>query len=395
MTEPAVFEPRSRETWRDPFSMYRALRDHDPVHHVASGDYFVLSRFEDVLRAALDPATFSSARGLTFAYGEMEELGLEAPIVMMDPPAHTKLRRLVAKRLTPQRVTALEPVVRAFVRERVDRLCEAGGGDIVAELFKPLPSMVVAHFLGVPASDRGLFDRWTGAIVAAQAEGDVLHAGDAVGEMFGYFQRLIDRRRTEPDDDMISMLVHGETDGAPVSMAQILGFGFTMVTGGNDTTTGLLSGACELLVHHPEQRTLLIEDRTRLRDAIEEFLRLTSPVQGLARTTTRDVTLHARTIPAGRKVMLLYASANRDEREYGPTAEQCDVTRKARRHMSFSYGPHHCIGAAAARLQARVALEELLERCPRFDVDARAGRFASGSFVRRYESLPFSAGVLV
>jgi cytochrome P450 len=372
--------------------MYRALRDRDPVHHVASGDYFVLSRFEDVLGAALDPATFSSAKGLTFTYGDMEDLGLEAPIVMMDPPAHTKLRQLVAKRFTPQRVAALEPEIRAFVRERIDGLREQGGGDIVAELFKPLPSRVVAHFLGVPASDRRLFDRWTGAIVAAQAEGDVLHAGDAVGEMFGYFQQLIERRRTEPGDDMLSMLVHGRIDGAPVGMAKILGFGFTMVTGGNDTTTGLLAGACELLVRHPEQRALLIDEPARLRDAIEEFLRLTSPVQGLARTVTRDVTLHGRTIPAGRKVMLLYASANRDDREYGPTAEQCDVTRKARRHMSFSYGPHHCIGAAAARLQARVALEELLARCPRFSVDAAAGRFASGSFVRRYESLPFSAG---
>jgi len=391
MTHAIPFEPRSREGWRDPFTMYRALRDHDPLHHVADGDYWVLSRFEDVLGAALDATTFSSAKGLTFAYGEMEDLGLEAPIVMMDPPAHTKLRRLVAKRLTPQRVAAIEPLIRDFVVERVEGLREAGEGDVVAALFKPLPSMVVAHFLGVPVEDRRLFDRWTNAIVAAQAEGDLLDAGDAVGEMFGYFQRLIERRRSEPGDDMISMLVHGRIDGEPVSLAQILGFGFTMVTGGNDTTTGLLGGACELLVRYPDQRRRLADEPGRMRDAIEEFLRLTSPVQGLARTTTRPVTLHGRTIPEGRKVLLLYASASRDEREYGPTAEHCDVERRARRHMSFSYGPHHCIGAAAARLQARVALEELLARCPDFTVDPDAGRFASGSFVRRYESLPFAA----
>lgn len=371
--------------------MYRALRDHDPVHHVVEGDYWVLTRFADVLDAAIDSTTWSSARGLTFAYGEMEALGLEAPIVMMDPPEHTALRQLVVGQFTPKRVAALEPMVRDFVRERVAWLREAGRGDIIADFFKPLPSRVVAHFLGVAAADRGLFDRWTNAIVAANAEGDVLSAGDAVGEMFGYLNRLIERRKSDPGDDMISMLVHGRIGDRPVSLAQILGFGFTLVAGGNDTTTGLLGGACEILTRHPDQRRLLIEDPTRLRDAVEEFLRLTSPVQGLARTVTRDVEIGGRTIPSGRKVMLLYASANRDEREYGERADVCDVARRARRHLSFSYGPHHCIGAAAARLQARVALEELLAVCPDFVVDPEAGRFATGHFVRRYESLPFRA----
>ncbi len=384
------FVPRSGETWRDPHPMYRALRDHDPVHHVRDGDYWVLSRFADVLAAAIDSTTFSSAKGLTFRYGEMEELGLEAPIVMMDPPDHTALRQLVVGQFTPKQVARLEPMVRAFVAERVARLREMGRADVVAELFKPLPSSVVAHFLGVPAEDRNLFDRWTNSIVAANADGDVLSAGDAVGEMFGYLNRLVERRRTDPGDDMISLLVHGRIGDEPVSLAKILGFGFTMVAGGNDTTTGLLGGACEILTRNPDQRRLLIEDPTRMRDAVEEFLRLTAPVQGLARTATRDVEIGDRTIPAGRKVMLLYASANRDEREYGESADACDVSRRARRHLSFSYGPHHCIGAAAARLQARVALEELLAHCPDFVVDPDAGRFATGHFVRRYDSLPFS-----
>jgi cytochrome P450 len=366
MSTPPTFVPRSGETWRDPYPMYRALRDHDPVHHVVDGDYWVLTRFADVLDAAIDSSTFSSAKGLTFAYGEMEALGLEAPIVMMDPPEHTALRQLVVGKFTPKRVAALEPMVRSFVRERVAWLREAGRADIVAEFFKPLPSRVVAHFLGVAAADRGLFDRWTNAIVAANAEGDVLSAGDAVGEMFGYLNRLIERRRGDPGDDMISMLVHGRSGDQPVSLA-------------------------EILTRHPDQRRLLIEDPTRLRDAVEEFLRLTSPVQGLARTVTRDVEIGERTIPSGRKVMLLYASANRDEREYGEAADVCDVARRARRHLSFSYGPHHCIGAAAARLQARVALEELLAACPDFVVDPETGRFATGHFVRRYESLPFFA----
>jgi cytochrome P450 len=376
--------------------MYKALRDRDPVHHVPDNgdgeDYWVLSRFGHVIDAAVDAGTFSSAQGLTFSYGEMEKVGVEAPIVMMDPPEHTSLRKLSVKKFTPKQVVELEPLLRQFVVERVERLREQGEGDVVETLLKPLPSLVVAHFLGVPREDRALFDRWSSAIVAANAAGDVLSAAEAVGEMMGYFAGLIEKRKTDPGEDIISALVHGRLNtGEEVSPAKILGMGFTMVTGGNDTTTGLLGGALELLTEHPEQRALLLDDPTLLNNAVDEFLRLTSPVQGLARTTTRDVRLEGKVIPEGRKVMLLYGSANRDEREFGPDAAEFDVTRKIRRIMSFGYGPHHCIGAAIARLQARVALEELLSRCPDFTVDAAAGRYAPGHFVRRYESLPFAA----
>ena len=391
-TEPmARFEPRASESWRDPFGMYAALRDHDPVHHVEDGDYWVLSRFRDVFDAAVDFGSFSSAKGLTFAYGDMEAMDIEAPIVMMDPPNHTGLRKLAVKRFTPRQVQALEPLIRSFVVERIERLREMGEGDIIEHLFKPLPSLVVADFLGVPQAERGRFDGWTDAIVAANSEGDILQAPSAVGELFAYFAGLIEERRKEPRDDMLSALVHGKLTGAEVPPAQILGFAFTMVTGGNDTMTGLLGGSAELLTRYPEQRQHLLKDPSLLPGAIEEFLRLTSPVQGLARTLTCDVTLEGGTLPAGRKVMLLYASANRDEREFGPDAGVPDVRRKMRRHLSFSYGAHHCIGAAAARLQARVTLEELLSRCPDFVVDADAGQYASGHFVRRFTQLPFRA----
>jgi cytochrome P450 len=389
----ALFVPRSAETWRDPFTMYDALRDHDPVHEVKSpsGDYWVLSRFEDIMAAAVDFETFSSAQGLTFQYGEMEKLGIEAPIVMMDPPDHTALRKVATKRFTPKQVKGVEPLIREFVIERVERLREMGQADVIAELFKPLPSLVVAHSLGVPQTDRNRFDGWSDAIVSANATGDVLNAADAVGELFAYFASLIEKRRGDPADDMISTLVHAELGGEPVSPAKLLGMAFTMVTGGNDTTTGLLGVAADLITKNPAQRALIAEDPARLKGAVEEFLRLASPVQGLARMTTREVEIGGRTIPANRKVMLLYASGNRDDREFGPDAADCDISRKIRRHLSFSYGAHHCIGAALARLQTTVALEELLARCPDFTVDGDAGQFASGHFVRRYESLPFDA----
>ncbi|MGB6059234.1 MAG: cytochrome P450 [Microthrixaceae bacterium] len=383
--------PRTAESWRDPWPMYASLRDHDPAHHVISGDYWVLSRFDDVFAAARDTATYSSAQGLTFHYGERETAGIDeiSPMVMMDPPDHTEFRRMVGRGFTPRHVAEIEPMVRSFVVERIEGLRAAGSGDVIAELFKPMPSFVVAYYLGVPPRDWGRFDGWTAGIVAANASGDVLSAGDAVGELFEYFTDLIAQKRNDPGDDTISALVAtGETD---VPILKVLGFCFTMVTGGNDTTTGLLGVGAELLTRHPDQRQKLLDDPTLIDGAVEEMLRLAAPVQGLARTTTREVQLHGRTIPEGRKVMLLYASANRDPRQFGPTAEEFEVDRQIGTIMSFSYGAHHCLGAAAARLQAKVALVELLARCPRFAVDHDAGVFAPGNFVRRYETLPFVA----
>lgn len=388
-----VFEPRSGEGWRDPFPMYKALRDQDPIHRFETerGEFWALSRFKDVFAAAVDADTFSSARGLTIAYGEMEELGLESPIVMMDPPHHTTLRKLAIKRFTPKQVQELEPLIRAFVVERVEKLRQMEEGDVVVELFKPLPSLVVGHFLGVPESDRSLFDHWTDAIVAGNAGGDLASAGEAVAALMRYFTEHMERVRKNPGDDAISALVQARPGGKEVSVAWILGFAFTMVTGGNDTTTGLLSGAAELMTQNPDQQRLLVREPERIPNAIEEFLRMTSPVQGLARTATREVSIGGKTIPKDRKVLLLYASANLDEREFGPDAGQCDVTRKIRRHLALSYGPHHCIGAAAVRMQSRIVLEELLARCPDFTVNFAKGEFAGGNYTRRYVSMPFSA----
>ncbi|GAA3447690.1 cytochrome P450 [Planomonospora venezuelensis] len=394
------FTVRSGESWRDPFPMYAGLRDHDPVHHVAEGDYWVLSRFAEVWAAARDTSAFSSAQGLTFTYGERERLGLReaAPMVMLDPPEHTEFRGLVSRGFTPRRVAGVEPAVRRFVAGRLDRVARvlargpAAETDIVSELFKPLPSFVVAHYLGVPEADRARFDGWTEQIVAAGSHGDPLAASGAVAELLDYFTHLARRRRDEPGDDTVSALVAVYGDGDPLGLLRILGFAFTMVAGGNDTTTGLLGGACELLAAHPGQRALLAREPGLIPGAVEELLRLTCPVQGLARTATRDVRIAGTVIPAGRKVMLLYASANRDPREFGPDAERLDVTRRPGRILAFGHGAHHCLGAAAARLQARIALEELLIRFPDFTVDPGRGVFAPGHFVRRYRSLPFSAG---
>src|SRR5215212_941858 len=401
---PARFELATADTWANPWPMYQALRDKDPVHHVVpesrpDHDYWVLSRHADVWNAARDNATFSSAQGLTVNYGELEMIGLadNPPFVMQDPPTHTEFRKLVSRGFTPRQVEAVEPAVRQFVIDRIERLRAAGGGDIVAELFKPLPSMVVAHYLGVPEEDRAQFDGWTDAIVAAQTqEGGIVAAGESAGEavasMMAYFTGLIERRRHQPEDDTVSHLVAAGigADGDMAGMLSILAFTFTMVTGGNDTTTGMLGGAVQLLHQRPDQRKLLIKHPELIGDAVDELLRLTSPVQGLARTTTQDVRVANTTIPAGRKVLLLYGSANRDEREYGADAGELEVRRRPRNIMTFSHGAHFCLGAAAARMQSRIALTELLARCPEFEVDLSGVVWAGGSYVRRPLSVPFT-----
>jgi cytochrome P450 family 130 len=402
LSRTARFELRSGETWRDPWQMYVDLREHDPVHHVVPDgrpdeDYYVLSRFDDVFAATRDVETFSSACGLTVEYHDLAALGLGEfkPFVFTDPPDHTAFRRRVAKGFTPRQVADVEPAVREFVVERLERLRAAESGDIVAELFKPLPSMVVAHYLGVPEPDRPKFDEWTDDIMSASASGVLADARQSVGEMTAYFTALIDRRRRAPADDTISHLIASGmgADGDYAGIMQILGFAFTMITGGNDTTTGNLGGAVQLLTTRPDQRRLLIDNPGLIADAVEEFLRLTSPVQGLARTTTRDVSLHGVTVPAGRRVLLLYASANRDEREFGSDAAELDVLRNPKNILTFSHGNHRCLGAAAARMQARVALTELLARCPDFAVDVDAVRYAEGNYVRWPVSVPFLAGL--
>ncbi|MCB1248014.1 MAG: cytochrome P450 [Acidimicrobiales bacterium] len=406
-----VFDPFAPEHMRAPFATYARLRDEAPVHfqpwaqvpatsHAAAADpgggFYVLSRFDDVFAAARDTETFSSAEGLSLDGGDRKALGLAPTIVMMDPPEHTAYRRLVSRGFTPRAVAPLEPEVRAFVRARLDVMAEelaaTGETDLIAGLAGPLPSFVVAHYLGVPPEDRDRFDRWTAAIVAANAGGDVLaDALEAVTDLYGYLTELLERRRREPGDDMISTLVQASLGDEEVSPEAVLGYAFVMVAGGNDTATGLLGGAAELLAAHPDQRRALRDDPSLIDGALEELLRLTSPVQGLSRAVTRDVEVRGTTIPAGSRVHLLYGAANRDPREFGADADALDIGRSIAKILTFTSGPHYCLGSHAARLQGRVALEELLERFGDYELDLDRAAYAPGAFVRRFETLPLTA----
>jgi cytochrome P450 len=379
----------------DPFPAYRELRDNDPVHRHDDPPYWALSRFDDVWTAVRDVETFSSAQGLTFHPDEIGTLNLAPTMVMLDPPRHTQLRALVGKAFTPKRVAELEDTVRHFVRARIhefeQRVADGAVVDLHRDFSALIPTFVLSELLGVDEANRERFGPWVRAIVQLQDNGFAigeLKGPEAVAEMFGYFSDLIKARRAEPGDDLISALTTAEVDGERLTDWDILGFCFVIVAGGNDTTGNLISHGVMLMDEWPAQRERLITDPALIPNAVLEFLRMESSVQGLARTTTRPVRLHDVEIGAGEKVLMLYGSANRDEREFGATVDDLDVTRDIARHLGFATGPHFCIGSHLARLQAKVAFEELLARQPTIGVDVARGQRLLSAFTRGWVSLP-------
>ncbi|MGH3411639.1 MAG: cytochrome P450 [Marmoricola sp.] len=397
------YDPLDPGFLADPYPTYAMLRDHDPVHHHPGNDevpaFWALSRFSDVWEAVRRPEDFSSAQGLTFYPDEIGRLGLPPNLVMLDPPRQTRLRSLIGRGFTPRHVTRLEQAIRGFVRRRLDELARraADGApvDIHRDFSSTIPTYALTELFGVAEADRARFAPWVQAVTAIQNDGfrlGGLTGRDAVGELLAYFSDEIARRREHPTDDLIGALVAAEIDGPDgperLSDWDVLGFCFVVVAGGSDTTASLVSHALCLLTDAPEQREMVLQDRSLIPGALVEFLRLESSVQGLCRTTTRELTMRGVTIPAGEKVLMLYGAANRDPREFGEDADVLDVRREIPRHLSFSSGPHFCIGNHLARLMARVALEELLAAHPRLEVDAEAGVRHRSAFVRGWVSLP-------
>jgi cytochrome P450 len=393
------YDPYDPAMLAEPYAAYRHLRDHDPVHlqpgQGGDADFVVLSRFADVWEAVRDTTTYSSASGITFR-NETAELGLAPTIVMLDPPVHTRLRSLIGAAFTPRRVSALEDELRAFVRRRIDLMERAAADGQVVDLHRdyssPIPTFVLGSLLGIPESDRARFDPWVAGLTRLQNAGFAIDGiGDAaasVAEMYAYFSDAIAARRADTSDDLLGALVAAEIDGQRLSDWDILGFCFVMVAGGNDTTGNLISHGVMLLDDDHTARERIVARPDLIPGALIEFLRLESSVQGLARTVTRPVSLHGVEIAAGTKVMMLYGSANRDEREFGADADRLDITRDVRRHLAFSSGAHFCIGSHFARLQARIAFEELLSRHPHVGVDVASGVRLHSSFTRGWISLP-------
>ncbi|GGV12690.1 cytochrome P450 [Actinomadura cremea] len=392
-----VYDPFDPRFQADPYPAYRRLRDEDPAHRHEDPPFWTLSRFDDVWDATRDAQTFSSAQGLTFYPDEIGTLGLAPTIVMLDPPRHTALRRLVGHGFTPRRTAALEGTLREFVRARIADMERAAADgetpDLHRDFSSPLPTFALAHLLGVPEADRARFDPWVRVLTTLQDDGFALTsmadgAVNAVAEMFAYFTDVIAARRADPSDDLISALTAAEVDGERLADRDVLGFCFVMVAGGNDTTGNLISHGVALLDGDHAQRERLAADPSLIPNALLEFLRLEGSVQALGRTTTRPVALHGVEIPEGEKVMMMFGAANRDEREFGPSADRLDVARTIPRHLGFSSGVHFCIGSHLARLQARVAFEELLRAHPHIGVDLEKAERIASPFTRGWVSLP-------
>jgi cytochrome P450 len=310
-----LYDPETLATQINPYPAYRRLRDDFPVYRQPDLRFWVLSRFADVHGALADHDTFSSAQGLTWDPRAAEQAGVLPMLVTTDPPAHTDLRKLINRGLTPRRVAALEPTVRRVVTDAIDALRRAGGGDLVDDLAVPLPTAIIGSFLGVPPADRAQFHHWATAVVSGTS-GAAYHEEHhrATRDLYGYFGRLIAIRRREPADDLLGALVTAEVDGQRLRDEDALGFCFNLIVGGIETTTSLVTNGMVLLQDHPAVRSRLAAAPHRIPAAIEEFLRLETPVQGLCRTTTRPVERHGVTIPAGEKVLLLFGAGNRDER---------------------------------------------------------------------------------
>ena len=377
------FDPFHTELHQDPYPVYRRLREEFPVHRNERLRFFTLSRHADVLAALQAPDLFISGKGVYVGVPDYDDGKITAQMPLLittDRPRHTQLRALVSRAFTPRRIARLEPRIRAIARELLDNVKGRSEFDLVREFSGPLPTIVIAELLGVPAEDQEWFKEKSIAVAQfdpTARRDDAAQAGPAI-ELGRYLAEILAERRNEPRDDLLSALLAAEIEGERLSDVELIGFGFLLLVAGNETTTNLISNAAILLDRHRDQRRLLLEDPSRIPGAIEEFLRFDSPVQGLARTTAAPVTFHGVEIPQGHKVLLLFGSANHDERAF-PDAERFDVLRAPNAHVAFGFGAHFCLGANLARLEARVAFEELLPRLPDYRLtQERVERHCSG-----------------
>jgi cytochrome P450 len=386
--------PFSYDFHADPYPTYRWLRDHAPVYRNDALDFWALSRWDDVLAGSLAHEVYSSAKGTVL---EIDPSMIEGfPIIIfMDPPRQTRLRRLVSKAFTPARIGALEPFVRTTAVELIEQMVAAGRADFIADFAARLPIAVISHMIGVPEADRDKIREWTDESLSRDADSPAIpeRALAASARLGRYFFALSSEKRARPQDDMISLLAQAEfeEDGTTQRLTdvELIGFCNLLSAAGNETVTKLLGNAAVLLARHPDQRRRLVENPRRLPGAIEECLRYWPPSQYQGRTLTRAVTLHGVTMPRDARVLLLTAAATRDERQF-PDADAFDIDRDVSMQMAFGHGAHKCLGAALARLESRIALEELHARIPEYAIDEAACTRVHMSNVHGFASVPMT-----
>jgi len=404
MTTSAIsgFDPYDYATQEDPYPTYAWLRDHAPAYHNEELDFWALSRHADVYAAVRDDVTFSSAMGVSL---DPTAWGPNAHRIMsflaMDAPHQTRLRKLVSRGFTPRRVAELEPSIRRITRQHLDALLErhadTGEFDFVDEFAGLLPMDVICEMLDVPQADRADLRR-KADLVVHRKDGvyDVPPEGvTAALELVTYYADLVTERRKKPGDDLTSALIAADVDGDRLTDEEIIAFLFLMVVAGNETTTKLLAHAMYWGAQHPDELAKPFGDPDRITDWIEETLRFDTSSQLIARHVTRDYEIHGRTIPAGSKLVVLLGAANRDSRVFSdPDVFRLDRSDAERRELlSFGGGRHFCLGANLARLESRVALEEIVRSVESFEVDYAASQRVHSVNVRGFAHLPVSVRV--
>jgi Cytochrome P450 len=388
------FDPYDYEIDADPHPIWRRMRDEAPLYRNDPYDFYALSRFDDVLAASTDTDTYSSACGTVLEMMHDEPSTDGAMMIWLDPPAHTRLRKLVSRAFSPHRITALEGEIRRIAIGYLDRYVGSRGFDYVADFGAKLPMMVIGAMLGVPEEDRDDIRVWTDEMLHREpGETDVSERiANVHMHLWGYFGRYVQERRRHPKDDMMTDLIEAEivdANGAVRRLddSELIAFIGLLSGAGNETVARLIGWAGMTLASFPAQRRKLVDDPGKIANAVEELLRFEAPSPVQARRVTRDAEWYGTRVPKGSKMVLLTGSAGRDERRYADP-DRFDVDRQFERHVSFGYGIHFCLGASLARLEGRIALEETLRRFPRWDVDRPRAEMVHTSTVRGWAKLP-------
>ncbi len=385
------YDPYDIEINADPYPTYRRLREEAPLYYNEQHDFFALSRFEDVQRGLHERETFISGRGGIL---ELIRAGIEMPpgvLIFEDPPVHTVHRGLLSRVFTPRKMNALEPKVREFCANSLDPLVGAGHFDFVRDLGAQMPMRVIGMLLGIPEEDQETIRDNSDAALRTEPGKPMRYSQKkfATGEAFAEY---IDWRADHPSDDLMTELLNAEFEDETgttrrLTREEILTYVNVVAGAGNETTTRLIGWAGKVLAEHPDQRRELVEDRSLIPNAIEELLRFEPPAPHVARYVDRDVERYGETVPEGSVMLLLVGAANRDDRRW-PEAERFDIHRDVGQPLTFGYGIHYCLGAALARLEGRVALDEILTRFPEWEVDLDNAQLSPTSTVRGWETLP-------
>src|ERR1700688_872566 len=384
------YDPYDFEIDTDPYPVWKRLRDEAPLYRNERYDFFALSRWDDVDAGLVDWATYRSGKGSVIEIIKANIAFPKGMIIFEDPPEHNVHRGLMSRVFTPNKMNALEPKVREFCARTLDPHIGSGHFDFIADLGAQMPMRTIGYLLGIPESDQE-------AIRDRIDDGMRLDAGDEMPEptrvlIDGAFAEYIDWRATHPSDDLMTELLHAEFDDETGTRRklwreEVLTYVQLLAGAGNETTTRLIGWTGKVLADHPDQRKELVEDRSLIPNAVEELLRYEAPTPVQARLVARDVVTYGETVPEGSIMLLLNGSGNRDERRFADP-DRFDIHRRIDRHLSFGFGVHFCLGAALARLEGRVALDEVLNRFPTWEIDEDNAVQARTSTVRGWQQLP-------